>query len=56
MISSDAESKTGGDRSQEYLEGTYLTERKAISSEIALNQQALQDDRAFVVERRTTGG
>ena len=42
VISSDAALKQAEIARQEYLEGTYLTERKAILSEIALNQQALR--------------
>ncbi|MDZ4849231.1 MAG: HlyD family efflux transporter periplasmic adaptor subunit [Pirellulaceae bacterium] len=42
VISSDAALRQAEIARQEYLEGTYLTERKAILSEIALNQQALR--------------
>lgn len=42
VISSDAAVRQAEISKQEYLEGTYLTERKAILSEIALNQQSLR--------------
>jgi HlyD family secretion protein len=42
VISSDAAVKQAEIARQEYLEGTYLTERKAILSEIALAQQAVR--------------
>ncbi len=42
VISSEAAVKQAEISRQEYLDGTYLTERKAILSEIALAQQALR--------------
>ncbi len=42
VISADAAVKQANIARQEYLEGTYLTERKAILSEIAVAQQGLR--------------